>query len=211
MVFIRLYSVHLCSSVAKNRSEMTFSVFNASSADFSDVLALQEENHLSNLAEDARGDGFLTTYLTLQRLEELSAANGLVIARSPSGELAGFAGAHEWDLTGAHEWSRAVLTLFPLELRFEQDEAGLDAHNSFQYGPACVAGRFRGQGVLKLLLEATKANFAARFDFGLTFIDYRNARSLAAHERKLGLQIIAQLPFDDTVYRVLGFSTRPSL
>ncbi|HEX8463690.1 MAG TPA: hypothetical protein VF627_03645 [Abditibacterium sp.] len=180
---------------------MKFSVSNASSSDFADILALQEANHLTVLPADARGDGFLTTYLTPQRLEELSAEGGMVIARAQNGELAGFAGAHEWDLTGAREWSRAVLELFPLQL-----EGGeITAHNSFQYGPACVSSAFRGQGVVAAMLRGVCANYAPKCDFGITFIDFRNARSLAAHERKLGLQIVADLPFDDTIYRVLGF------
>ncbi len=183
----------------------------ATPADFAAILALQERNHLSNLAENARGDGFLTTYLEAYDLQTLCAQGTLFVAKS-DGELAGFAGAKDWDLSGEHAWYRAVLALFPLPFEGFQ----ITAQNSFQYGPACVAAPFRGQNVLGSLIEAVKAAFRPRCECGVTFIDARNARSLAAHGRKLGFATLAELPFGElrfgrTIYHVLGFSTRSSL
>lgn len=183
-----------------------FSIQPANSADFAAILELQERNHLSTLDEDARGDGFLTTYLDPQNLEFLRAQSGLVLAKS-GGELAGFACGTIWDPSSQSEFQRAVLQLFPLAFESFQ----ITAHNSFQYGPACVAAHFRGLGVLGALAENLKASFRARCDFGITFIDHRNARSLAAHTRKLGFGIVAELPFGGTIYHVLGFSTRSSI
>ncbi len=182
-------------------------VFNAAPADFDAILALQERNHLSTLADDARGDGFLTTYLTSEILERLREDKGIVIAHAEGGALAGFAGAHAWDLTSGRPWPLAVRALFPLQF----DGAPFEISDSFQYGPACVAGEFRGQGILRQLLGGVCENFAPRFEFGLTFIDHRNLRSLNAHERKLGFQIVAELPFDTTIYHVLSFRTRSFL
>ncbi len=182
-------------------------VRNAIPADFAEILALQHLNHLSNLAPDARFDGFLTTQLTPDKMAELSDQNGMVVARTNECELAGYACGENWDPTGERAFHLAVLHLFPLRL----GDFSINAHNSFQYGPICVAAPFRGAGFSQLLLHAIQANFRARCNFGITFIDHRNARSLAAHERKLGLQILTNLPYDDTIYHVLGFSTRPNL
>jgi hypothetical protein len=84
----------------------------------------------------------------------------------------------------------------------------VDKNNSFLYGPVCVASEFRGQGVLAQLFDGIKANWCDRYPFGITFIDHRNARSLEAHGRKLGLTFLLDLPYDTTIYHVLGFPTR---
>lgn len=179
-----------------------FSVHNATSIDFTDILALQHRNHRSNLDPDARDDGFLTTQLTSEKMTTLCARHGIVVVRAASGKLAGFGCGENWDLSGERAFHRAVLALFPLPL----GDFFISAQNSFQYGPVCVAAASRGQGVLKLLIAAVSDNFRAHCDCGVTFIDHRNARCLAAHERKLGFQVVAELPYDDTIYHVLGFS-----
>ncbi|PQV65355.1 Ribosomal protein S18 acetylase RimI [Abditibacterium utsteinense] len=185
---------------------MLLSVQPANSSDFPAIIELQERNHLSNLAENARDDGFVTTYLDTPKLEFLRAQNGLFIAKIGA-ELAGFACAQNWDLSGTNAFHRAVLSGFPLNLK----NSAITAENSFLYGPVCVAASFRGRGILGDLIEAVKAAFRPRYNFGVSFIDHRNLRSLAAHTRKLGFQIVGELPFDDTIYHVLGFSTSSSL
>lgn len=180
------------------------SVSNATPDDFAAILALQLLNHGENLAENERGDGFLTTRLTLAGLEERAAHNGVVVVRAGI-ELAGFACAEEWDLSEPHLFHQAVFGLFPLQL----GNSLIESHNSFQYGPVCVARRFRGRGVLPLLFDAIRFNFRERYEWGVTFVDHCNGRSFAAHTRKLGLQMLTDLPYDTTIYHVLGFSTRP--
>lgn len=172
----------------------------ATPADFAAILALQERNHLNFLPEDARGDGFLTTFLEMPKLENLVAQHGLFVARAGD-EIAGFLCSEAWDLSGEREFHARVATLFPLFL----DGREISAQNSRLYGPVCVAAEFRGQGVLPLLVEAVRAQNQADFKFALTFIDHKNARSLAAHERKIGFQIVGELPYDDTKYHVLAF------
>lgn len=82
------------------------------------------------------------------------------------------------------------------------------ADNSLQYGPVCVAESFRGQGVLEGLIESIKTHYAPYFEFGITFIDARNSRSLAAHERKMGFRRLALLPFEAVTYHLLAFPCR---
>ena len=173
----------------------------ATSADFEAILALQELNHLSTLPETSRDDGFLTTYLDIPKMEYLVARNGLFVAKIGA-ELAGFACSEAWDLSGERGFHNDVVALFPLHLNNRE----IDAQNSRLYGPVCVAARFRGQGVLSSLVEAVRAQFRAEFSFGLTFIDIRNPRSLAAHERKLGFRRVFELPCEDAIYHTLAFS-----
>ena len=176
--------------------ETTFATF----ADFPAILALQALNHLTTLPENARGDGFLTTYLESEKLAYLHVNRGLFVAKS-GGELAGYVCSEGWELGANRSFHERVATLFPLYLGSRE----ITAQNSRLYGPVCVAAAFRGQNVLAGLVEAVKTEYRPRFSFLLTFIDYRNARSLAAHERKLGFQIVGELPYDDTTYHVLAF------
>ena len=169
--------------------------------DFAAILELQSQNHLSVLPPEARGDGFVTTQFDQKSLENLRRHNSIAVARAANGDLAGYVGAHAWDFSGASPWQMAVKTLFPLFVDGEE----IRATNSFQYGPICVASPFRGSGVMKGLFGAIKTGFGAHYAFGVTFIDHRNARSLAAHERKLGFSIVAELPFEDARYHVLAF------
>ena len=208
-----LFSASFFVEIARFVSAM-LSVRPANSTDFSAILELQERNHLSNLDGQSLGDGFLTTYLTPEKLDELSAQNGVFIARGEANsaselesELAGFACGHFWDFSDEHEFHRAVLGLFPLAL----GELSITANNSFQYRPVCIAARLRGQGIIRVLSENLKGSFRSRREFGISFIDHRNARSLAARTRKAGFQVVAQLPFGQTIHHVLGFSTQSSL
>lgn len=175
-------------------------VSRATPADFAAIVELQERNHGNNLGADARDDGFLTTYLDAPKLETLVCQNGLFVAKSED-ELAGFVCSEAWSLSQQHDFYRCAAALFPLIL----NEREINISNSRLYGPVCVAATFRGQNVLSRLVEIVRCEFGAQFDFGVTFIDHRNARSLAAHERKLGFSLVAQLPYENTNYHVLAF------
>lgn len=185
-------------------SPLSFSIAPAKAGDTTEILALQHQNHVSSLPAQTLADGFVTTLLSPETLSRMSAEKGIWTARASDGTLAAYACANEWDFYGDGPFQRAVKALLPLHF----DGRALNAHNSFQYGPVCVARPFRGEGVLELVIETIKTNYAPRFEFGLTFIDTRNERSLAAHERKQGFRRVALLPFERVSYHVLAFATR---
>lgn len=175
----------------------------AQPADFAAILALQARYHLSSAVLSELEQGFVTTELDETLLERLHAGRGLWIARDPNGELAAYACAVPWEFYGNGRFLDAVRELLPLPL----DERRVSADNTFLYGPICIDAPFRGRGLLESLTDAIRARYAAQFAFGLCFIDVRNARSLAAHERKLGFRRVARLPFADEIYDVLVFTT----
>ena len=184
---------------------MLFSVAPARLEDDDEILALQELNHVSALPPETLADGFVTTQLSRETLALMRAREGVRVARaSDEGALLGYCCANPWVFYGEGPFQSAAKALLP----FDFDGRAITAANSFQYGPVCVAGAARGQGVLAALVEATRARYAPRFEFGITFIDARNARSLAAHERKLDFRRFARLPFGSVVYHVLAFPTR---
>lgn len=171
----------------------------AQPADFAAILQLQSRFHLSNLPASELAEGFVTSHLDEATLARMHQARALWIARDAE-ILAAYACAVAWDFWGKGEFLNAVRALLPLgEITWE---------NSFLYGPTCIDAPFRGQNILPALAAQIKARYAAEREFGVCFIDVRNARSLAAHERKLGFARVARLPFDDVIYHVLAFATR---
>ena len=174
-------------------------------ADFAAILELQARYHLSALPENALEQGFVTTQLDFETLAKMHAQRALWVAKTDdTGDVAAYACAVEWDFYQNSRFVETVCERFPLPF----DTRLVTADNSFLYGPACIDERFRGQNVLPQLVGAIKARYAATREFGVCFVDVRNARSLAAHERKLGFTRVAMLPFADVTYTMLAFSTR---
>lgn len=182
----------------------SFSIALAQAEDAGDILALQDLNHVSNLSDDVLASGFVTTQLTPETLAKMQLHQCIWVARAENGALVAYACAFAWGFFGYGSFQNAAAALLPLHY----DGELVDSNNAFQYGPVCVAHGFRGQGVLEPLVEAIKKHYAPRFPFGITFIDIRNLRSLAAHKRKVGFRPLALLPFGDVTYHMLAFSTR---
>ena len=177
----------------------------AQPADFTAILELQARYHLSALSETALEEGFVTTQLDRETLAKMHQQRALWIAKpdEDAGDVAAYACAVEWSFYRDRRSVEAVFARFPLPF----GEQSVNAENSFFYGPACIDERFRGQNILPALVNAIRARYADSRAFGVCFIDARNARSLAAHERKLGFTRIAELPFGDVIYHVLAFET----
>jgi GNAT superfamily N-acetyltransferase len=183
---------------------MNIQVESATFEDFSEILALQAANHVSNMAEGERADGFLTLPVELSHLEQLQSKGALFVARDENRQLAGYVLAGTWDFYS--QWPMFSVQTDRFPVGFEGGE--LNLKNSFQYGPVCVSPNFRGQGVLNALFAAVKAHFSPQYEFGGTFINRLNCRSLEAHTRKLGFKIVDEWSVNDNDYVTLAFSTR---
>ena len=182
----------------------------AQPADFADVLALQARYHVSGAAQETMAQGFVTTTLEIETLERMHAARALWIARDEDdGQLAAYACAVEWDFYAGSGFVERVFSHLPLPFGAGSERI-VTADNSFLYGPTCIDSAFRGRGLLPSIVEAIGARYAATREFGVCFIDVRNERSLAAHERKLNFARLCRMPTSDpkVIYNMLGFSTR---
>ena len=177
----------------------------AQPADFAAILALQARFQLDALPESQLEQGFVTTRLDLETMNRMREQRAIWVAKpdDDKGAVAAYACAVDWDFYADSNFVSAVFARFPLPF----DDQTITADNSFIYGPACIDERFRGQNILPALVNAICARYAATRAFGVCFIDARNARSLAAHERKLGFRRVAELPFGDVIYHMLAFST----
>ena len=178
----------------------------AQPADFAAILTLQSQFHLSAMSADDLANGFVTTKLDLETLERMREQRAVWVAKSDddTAAVAAYACAVEWKFYVDSKFVNTVFEYFPRWF----NEQTVTADNSFIYGPACIDERFRGQNILPQLIAAIKARYAENRTFGVCFIDARNLRSLAAHNRKLGFKRMTILPFADVIYYMLAFPTR---
>ena len=181
----------------------------AKPTDFAAILELQARYHVSSTSQDALAEGFVTTQLETETLTRMHEQRALWIARAQGGELAAYACAVEWNFYAGSAFVERVFSHLPLP--FGADSARIvSADNSFLYGPTCIDSAFRGQGLLPQITAAIAARYAATREFGVCFIDVRNQRSLAAHERKLSFKRLTLMPTSapEVIYNMLGFSAR---
>jgi ribosomal protein S18 acetylase RimI-like enzyme len=182
---------------------MNFKVEPATRDDFSAILALHAANHISNMSESEKKDGFLTLPIEISHLEQLQSEGSLFVARGENGDLAGYVLSGTWDFY--RQWPMFSIQTQRFPVRFESGELNLE--NSFQYGPVCVSPNYRGMGVLNALFEAVRTHFSLRYKFGGTFISRLNHRSLEAHTRKLRFKIVDEWSVNNNNYVTLAFST----
>jgi L-amino acid N-acyltransferase YncA len=159
----------------------------ATREDLQDILSLQRENHRDHVSPgDAEREGFVTVAHTLEALEQMHALAPSVVAREGDA-LAGYA------LTMPLEARDAAPVLAPMFAQFDAlswQGRPLSASRYYVMGQVCVARAFRGQGVFDALYRGHREAYAPRFDFIVTEIATRNARSMRAHAR-VGFQVIS--------------------
>lgn len=175
---------------------------NAKKSDIQGVLNLQELNLLSNISDDQKASGFVTTPFTTSQIEESIAINGLFIAEE-NNVIIGYAFAASWDYFS--QWaifpymvSRFSLAKYPFKIT---------AENSFQYGPICIENKFRGSGVFQELFEYMRIEMQSRFPIGVTFINQINQRSFIAHTKKLRMVVTDEFHYNGNDFYALAFQT----
>ncbi len=171
--------------------------------DIPGVLELQAENLVSQLREEEKRDGFVTTPFTTEQLETLIALKGLFVA--DDGRIRGYAVAAGWDYFVGRPMFELMLKRFSA---IQYRGFAIDAENSFEYGPVCVDKTLRGSGVFPSLFSYHKEVMAERYPVGTTFINVVNGRSFRAHTDKAGLDLIDEFSFNDNRYYGLAFLTR---
>jgi len=145
------------------------------------ILALQAENHRDHVdAATAASDGFTSVRHDPAVLQAMNLAHPSVIALS-GGQLAGYC------LMMAQEFRGDVPVLQPmfelLERLHWRGEALAGNPRWFVMGQVCVARAFRGRGVFDGMYDQLRRVYSPHFDFTVTEVSQRNARSLRAHRR----------------------------
>lgn len=169
-------------------------------ADLSDIdgtLELHYRYQINSISEEDKADGFVTTPFTREELTALiEKENGLFVAKSDEKVIA-YVMAASWDY-----WSAWPMFAFMIKGLPEINYQGqiLSTDNSYQYGPVCIDKDFRGTGVLEQIFAFALNEMSKRYPVLITFVNKINTRSLQAHRRKLGLDVIQEFEFNGNHY-----------
>ncbi|CAM2934282.1 GNAT family N-acetyltransferase [Flavobacterium frigoris] len=176
--------------------------------DIESVLLLQELYLVSNLTEEEKKAGFVTTPFTVAQLTEVMANQGLFIAKDGNKVIA-YIFAESWTFFNQWPIFTYMCTLFPT-LSFEYFKI-ITTTNSFQYGPICIHADYRGKGLIRPLFELMRSNMVTKFSLGLTFINKKNIPSLKAHTEKLNWTIIGEFQFNNNEYNILAYDMNKAI
>ena len=143
-------------------------------SDIDGVLALQKLYLVSNLTEEEKKSGFVTTPFSVEQLTYVINNEGLFIAKD-NGRVIAYIFAESWDFFSQYPIFEYMISLFP-KLKFQDFE--INSISSFQYGPICIDKKYRGKGLINLLFEFMRIHIVKRYPLSLTFINKNNIPSL---------------------------------
>jgi hypothetical protein len=169
--------------------------------DIEGVLDLQKLYLVSNLTEEEKKSGFVTTPFSVEQLTYVIKNEGLFIAKD-NNKIIAYIFAESWDFFSQYPIFEYMISLFP-KLEFLDFE--INSTSSFQYGPICIDKKYRGQGLINLLFEFMRIHIVKRYPLSLTFINKTNIPSLKAHTEKLKWTVIDDFQFNDNHYYILAY------
>ncbi len=172
--------------------------------DVEGVLSLQKLYLVSNLTEEEKKSGFVTTPFTAELLIYVINNEGLFIAKD-NGKIIAYVFAESWNFFSQYPIFEYMISLFP-RLKFLDFE--INATSSFQYGPICIDKKYRGQGLINSLFEFMRIHTVKRYPLGVTFINKTNVPSLKAHTEKLNWTVIDDFQFNDNHYYILAYDMK---
>lgn len=172
-------------------------------ADIPGILALQELNLVTNLSEEQKKSGFVTTPFTEAQLIDLIRIDGLFVVDNGTG-IVGYTMAAGWDYFQGRPMFDLMIERFQ---KLEYRGIRITRGNSFQYGPICIDQKLRGTPAFTDLFACMKATMKSRFPLGTTFINTVNERSFQAHKRKANIDVMDRFDFNGNHYYGLAFLT----
>jgi hypothetical protein len=173
----------------------------ASHQDIEGVLALQEKYLVSNLNEEEKKSGFVTTPFTIAQLEIVIDQKELFLAKD-AGIVVAYIFAGSWSFF--EQWPIFVYMATLLKkLAFQNFD--ITTKNSFQYGPVCIDKAYRGKGLINELFELMRTHLLKTYPLALTFINKINIPSQRAHTEKLKWTIIGDFEFNNNQYYILAY------
>lgn len=174
----------------------------ANNNDIEGVLVLQEKYLVTNLTDEQKIDGFVTTPFNHDLLIGVIQNNGLFVAKNNEEVIIAYVFAESWMFFSRYPIFEYMISLMP-DLKFENHL--FNTENSFQYGPVCIDKNYRGKGLLNQLFELMRENVVKKYPFSLTFINKINTPSMKAHTEKLGWTAISEFQFNDNQYVILAY------
>ena len=162
-------------------------------SDIASVLELHELNLVSNLNDEEKKSGFVTTPFSIEQLTYVIQNEGLFIAKDKN-KIIAYLFAESWDYFSQYPIFEYMIGLFP---KLEFRDFDVNSTSSFQYGPICIAQEYRGKGLIHLIFEFMRIQTVKRYPLGVTFINKTNLPSLKAHTEKLKWTIISDFEFNN--------------
>ncbi|SHL18843.1 GNAT family acetyltransferase [Flavobacterium xanthum] len=187
------------------REIITFQI--AKISDIEGVLALQDLYLVTNLSEEEKAFGFVTTPFTVQQLTEVIQKEELFLAKD-NNKIIGYIFAGSWEFFNQWPIFNYMNSLFP-KLTFLDFK--ITTTNSFQYGPVCIHKDYRGKGLITSLFELMRINLSQKYPLSLTFINKINIPSTKAHTKKLKWTIIGDFQFNTNDYYILAYDMKQSV
>ncbi len=173
----------------------------ATEKDYQAILDLQAKYYIQSLSPEERRDGFLSAEFSRSQIAAMADDLGIVVARV-AGRLVGYVCASRVDLMPRPP-------ILDVMMRGLQGVIFHGTHLSvvpmFIYGPVCIDTRARGRGILQALFLKLKAPLIGRFEVGVAFIAHDNPRSLAAHTRRLGMEIVGSFEHNGSRFHTVAF------
>lgn len=169
--------------------------------DIRGVLALQELYLVSNLSEEEKKSGFVTTPFSVEQLTYVINNEGLFIAKD-NNKIIAYIFAESWQFFSQWPIFEHMISLFP-ELSFLDFE--INSTTSFQYGPICIDKKYRGKGLINTLFEFMRIHLVKKYPLSLTFINKTNIPSLKAHTEKLKWTVLSDFQFNNNNYFILAY------
>ena len=186
------------------REIITFEI--AKISDIQGVLALQDLYLVTNLSEEEKAFGFVTTPFTVQQLTEVIQKEELFLAKD-NNKIIAYIFAGSWEFFNQWPIFNYMNSLFP-KLTFLDFK--ITTTNSFQYGPICIHKNYRGKGLITSLFELMRINLSQKYPLSLTFINKINISSTKAHTEKLKWTIIGDFQFNTNDYYILAYDMKQS-
>jgi hypothetical protein len=177
----------------------------ANNSDIESVLKLQELYLVTNLTDDQKKEGFVTTPFNHELLARVIKNEGLFIVKDIDNKVIAYAFAESWDFFSRYPIFEYMISLMP-DLKFENHL--FNTENSFQYGPVCIDKKYRGKGLLNQLFELMRENVVKKYPLSLTFINKINQPSMKAHTQKLGWTAISEFQFNANEYVILAYDMK---
>lgn len=175
--------------------EITFTAV-SNTIEVAQILDLQDKNHVSTVSPAvAQEQGFVTVRHDPDVLRRMNEAAPSIIAKYGE-EVVGYA------LVMPRSFAAMVPILQPmfdlLDTLSWRGRPLRDNPRWFVMGQICVAEGFRGMGVFDGMYQKMREVCGREYDFVITEIAERNARSIRAHER-VGFQTLHT--FSDDIAR----------
>jgi GNAT superfamily N-acetyltransferase len=169
---ISLHSAYYMSSLTYTTAQ--------SEKDLLGILKLQKNNLSSNLTpEEISSQGFVTVAHSFANLKKMNDIEQHVICKEDDNVVA-------YVLAMTPQSQHDIPVLVPMFEAFEKVMHKGRKISTYRYiivGQVCVDKNYRGQGIFDRCYEEYRRTFHKRYDFAITEIDSRNARSISAHKR----------------------------